>query len=61
MFSKFKAALSSVILYKDQDSAMTAEDVLYEGQTMSGLTFSASNLLECVLRQGKFPPSIFYE
>ena len=50
MFSKFKAALSSVILYKDQDSAMTAEDVLYEGQTMSRLTFSASNLLECVLR-----------
>jgi hypothetical protein len=38
MFSKFKAALSSLILAKDQDSAMTAEDVLYEGQTLSGLS-----------------------
>ena len=34
MLSKFKAALSSVILAKDRDFAMTAEDVLYEGQTM---------------------------
>jgi hypothetical protein len=31
MFSKFKAALSSVILYKDQDFAMTADDVHYFG------------------------------
>jgi len=43
MFSKFKAALSSLILAKDQDSAMTAEDVLYEGQTLSGLTRITQN------------------
>jgi hypothetical protein len=43
MFSKFKAALSSLILDKDQDSAMTAEDVLYECQTMSGLTRITQN------------------
>ena len=43
MFSKLKAALSSVILAKDRDSAVTAEDVLYEGQTMSGLTRITQN------------------
>jgi spermidine synthase len=43
MFSKLKAALSSVILAKDRDFAMTAEDVLYEGQTMSGLTRITQN------------------
>jgi hypoxanthine-guanine phosphoribosyltransferase len=43
MFSKFKAALSSVILAKDQDSAMAVEDVLYEGQTLSGLTRITQN------------------
>jgi spermidine synthase len=43
MFSKFKAALSSLILAKDQDSAMTAEDVLYVGQTLSGLTRITQN------------------
>lgn len=43
MFSKFKATLSSVILVKDRYFAMTAEDVLYEGQTMSGLTQVTQN------------------
>jgi len=43
MFSKLKAALSSVILARDRDFAMTAEDVLYEGQTMSGLTRVTQN------------------
>jgi spermidine synthase len=57
MFSKFKAALSSVILVKDQDSAMTAEDVLYEGQTMSGFTRITQNVNGIrVLRFGQNGP-----
>lgn len=43
MFSKLKAALSSAILAKDRDSAVTAEDVLYEGHTLSGLTRITQN------------------
>ena len=43
MFSKLKAALSSVILAKDRDSAVTAEDVLYEDHTLSGLTRITQN------------------
>ena len=57
MFSKFKAALSSLILAKDQDSAMTAEDVLYEGQTLSGLTRITQNANSIrVLRFGQNGP-----
>lgn len=43
MFRKIKAALSAAILAQDQVPTSTIEDLLYEGQTMSGLTRVTQN------------------